>query len=222
MRITLRFLIAVAIAVPPLAATTITFDQIVNSRPNEDYNSPPYFFQGYELNAEHYHVVDSLDCDFGGCVAFTGSQYLALDPESPEGSEFSRPNIYFSLAREDGGTFRFIGFDASKLFNDDAAANAGGFRSVDVLGISGYRMTAPGHLEPLWFLEFTLPEVPGYGRLRIPAGYASVDRVLIVEDAGHSWALDNIVIADVPEPASIVLVTLALGGVVWKGRLRTR
>ena len=223
MRLTLWFLIAAATVIPPLAGTTITFDEIVNSRPNEADNPEARNFQGYRLDVSHYHVVDSPDCDFGGCVAFTGTQYLALDPVRAETDPYWRPNVMIELTREDGAQFGFTGFDASGLFNDEAAARAAGFPPVDSLQIDGWRVGEMMSL--MWSLEFRFPPVPEYGRFRVPAGSASVDHVVILEYGGHSWALDNIVVGDaaaVPEPSSMALAALALVGIGWTARLRRR
>lgn len=219
MRITTRLSLALMVCVLPVCGTVITFDDIVNSRPNEPYRVAGdyrFYVDGYRISAQHAHVIDTLDCEFGGCVSFTGTQYFAFDGPGPP--HHDPPQSPMTISRADGKLFRVASLDVSQLFNDGTAAAAGNFQNATMLDIQ----TLNG------LLTYTVPPGPVYTTIRLPDHrdiYTNEVEILgrAIPAGGErwyfgSWAADNIVLEleaanVVPEPSTLLLSLTALASV---------
>ncbi|MCL4851394.1 MAG: PEP-CTERM sorting domain-containing protein [Bryobacteraceae bacterium] len=226
MRITNRLVLALMIGVLPVCGTILTFDDIVNSRPNElyrvagDFN---FYVDGYRISAQHAHVIDSLDCEFGGCVSFTGTQYYAFDGPGP--AHHDPPLSPLIISRADGALFRLVSLDVSQLFNDGTAAAAGNFPNATMLEIE----TGMG------LLTYTVPPGPAYTTIRPPDDPEIYTNEIFIQGTripvgggwprSGSWAADNIVLEleganVVPEPSALLLTLTALASVFLLRRVK--
>jgi hypothetical protein len=203
--------VASVLAVGPVMATTITFNAVPSS------GNPiltTLTTDGFVFSSGHFHTIDSpITCGFGGCIAGNGSIYLAVDGPAPG---FGQP---ITMTMVGGGTFDLASADLANLWNDSAAAAAGGFPNADKIEIIG----SNGNIVTLNPATGTLTTLSGGGLLN---GVASVtfEGLGSANQADWSFALDNIVVnATVPGPiagAGFPGLILACGGLLgwWRRR----
>ncbi len=202
---------AAVVTAGPAMATTIDFNG-VSSSGNPILTT--LTTQGFVFTSGHFHTVDDTGiCSFGGCVAGDGI-YLAVD-----GPTLGFPIV---MTKDGGGTFSLDSADLAQMWNDDAAAAAGGFPNaadIEMTGSNGDTVTLSGASHSFQTLaagglldNVTSVTFEGFG----PLG-----------EADWSFALDNIVVeaattrTPTPEPATLAILSVGLLG-FGLARRRTR
>ncbi len=193
------------------AGAVIDFNSVVNAGPNAD-RTTPLTTQGYIFTSAHFHVNDTpAACAFGGCTTLNGTQYLNID-----GPQLGLAVV---MTRVGGGTFDVIGLQASRLFMDGVASALANFANAEQLLLTG-AVNGGGTVSA----AFSLPALPGFGTFTLPSTFANLNSLTIsgtvpglTDDA--SWAVDNITVNDIPEPATVLLTA---AGMALLLRLRGR
>ena len=180
------------VALWPAAAEVITFDSYPVS--DNDLQSGTITTQGFNFTADTFYIVNAPGDCAGGCVD-DGSQFLASTGSTV--TVTNPRNIGFSLA----------GLDSARLF-----LTPGGIASLpnaDTLNLLGTLMNGSTVSTSL-----TLPLEGSFQTFAI-GGFDDLKSLAISGTAngvgGASWALDNLVVAAVPEPAALMAMCGALG-----------
>jgi hypothetical protein len=200
------FMTLLSLGVGIASGAVINFDSVVNGTQNQQYG-PSLTTQGYTFTSEHFHINDAPgSCSFGGCTTLNGTQYVNVD-----GPQLGTAVV---MTREGGGTFDVLSLQASKLFVDGTAAALANFVNADSILLIG-ALSGGGTVS----VSVPLPALPSYNSFTLPGTFVSLVSLTIsgsvaglTEDA--SWAIDNITVNDVPEPASVLLTAAGLAALL--------
>ncbi|MGH7064888.1 MAG: PEP-CTERM sorting domain-containing protein [Stellaceae bacterium] len=193
--------IAAAIATAgPAMATTIDFNG-VSSSGNPILTT--LTTQGFVFSSGHFHTVDNTGlCSFGGCVTGDGI-YLAVD-----GPSLGFPIV---MTKDGGGTFSLASADLAQMWNDDAAAAAGGFpnaANIEMIGSNGDIVTLSGASHSF--------QTQAAGGLLDNVTSVTFEGFGPADEADWSFTLDNIVVGaattPTPEPATLAILSAGLLG----------
>ena len=179
------------LAVIPLRADVITFDQV--PPPGNAIQSGTVTTQGFNFTSPSFHIIDQPAACAGGCVD-DGSQYLAV-----AGSGLDSPVVVTNAA---GQTFSVFALDGAKLFLTPGGLN--GDPNADTLDLLG-TLSSGGTVSA----SFTLPAEGSFDTFNL-TGFTGLTSLTISGtgsgDPDASWAVDNMVVSSAPEPATLFLV----------------
>jgi len=212
MRNNVKYFLGIAVLVLLYAvnvgAQTITFDSVPSNPSNPDLTT--LTTDGFTFTSQHFHTIDS----FAG-LASNGTIYIA--------EEASNVGFPITMARSNGLPFSLYGFDGAELFVDVT-----NFPNANYIQLAG--VLAGGGTVNASFLLDGIIDGPGgvadFQRFVLPAGWTDLASVTfsgayLYQDGstspGGSISLDNIV---VPEPATMLLLGLAIIGVAGVRRFR--
>lgn len=188
------------------SATVINFDSAPGSG-NPIITS--YAESGFTFTSSHMHTVDSPTiCLYGGCVD-DGTTYL-----SEEAGSLGGP---ITMSSTNGSAFNLLGFDGAEVFLDAAAASAGGFPNANMINVVGTLMGG-GTVSALLSLDGLADGAGGIADFQSfnLAGFTNLSSVVFsgLTDTGGTGgiSLDNLNVASVPEPGSLLLLGIGLLG----------
>lgn len=184
-------------ALVPAFADVITFDSypVVDN----DQQSGTITTQNYNFTADSFAIINIPGDCAGGCVD-DGSQYLASTGST------------VTVTQASGLPFSLSSLDAARLFL--TPGGIGSFPNADTLDLIGTLMNGSTVSASL-----TLPLEGSFQTFSI-TGFQDLSSLAISGTAGGvsgaSWAVDNLVVGTVPEPANFLLLSLATGlGFAW-------
>ena len=192
-------------AVPQLAAAaTITFDA-VPSTGNPIITA--LTTQGFDFTSGHFHTIDVP------LAADNGTIYIA-----EEGGSLGQP---ITMAPTGGGVFSLTAIDVGEPLNDASFPNATTFRVVGNL-FGGGTVTALFSIDGLFDGAGGIMD---FQTFLLPATFINLTSVvfdgLLATGGPGGIGLDNIVVNQteaVPEPASLLLISIGLGALAARRR----
>lgn len=164
---------------------------------------------------DHLHIIDTTGG--GTWLADNGTKYIAYD-----GRMQSSQSLV--MTKLDGMPFDLTGFDASKLLVDDQLGYDGGYgvaKSIHVIGIKpdGNQVSAAFDLNSI--TQFESYSLQGEFSDITSASFWAEGLWIDQSPNRPSFALDNINVSSVPEPASLLLLGTGLGALAlaaWRRR----
>lgn len=187
-------------------AVIITFDETPAAAGNPLIAS--YSTGGFTVSSSHMHQVSTpLTCSVGGCVD-NGTQYLT---EELPAAMFSLTGVSpFSLISFDGAEV-FLGADPGNADFIEVTGNLSGGGMVSAMfNLDGIRDGLGGAAD---FQTFLLPNTF--------TNLVSVDfQGRLVTGALSGSSIDNLVLNEVPEPTTLVLLGIGLAGLGFSRRNR--
>ncbi len=192
-------------ALLPLSAETVTFDQILVT--DNDIQSGTITTQGFNFSSSSFHIVNDPAACAGGCVD-DGSQYLAVVGPALDSA--------VTVTSAGGQPFSVTGLDGAKLFlTPGGLAGAPNADTLDLLGMASGGGTIS--------ISLTLPAEGSFSTFAL-SGFTNLTSLVISGTGGGStdasWAVDNLVAGQVPEPSTFMLLGSGVLALFLVRRLR--
>jgi hypothetical protein len=201
----------------PVNAVVITFNSVPSSGPGNPIITT-LTTDGFKFTSGHFHAMydtSSWTVSFGGAVD-NGTIYIA-----EEAADLGKP---ITMVNRLGKPFYLTGFDGAEMFLNSEAAATYRYPNASAIILSGV-LFGGGTLGATFALD-GIKDGPGgvndFQSFLLPSAWTNLASVTFygLTDAGGFGAisLDNIDVAPVPEPTTMLLLGSGLIGLAGYGR----